>query len=61
MNFILLFFPVEKTDSESIARYQCHVCEKLNENPSPSAYEDLKDWWLHQSRCKKVHVRHKEK
>ena len=52
------FYKIGSTDSHSIAKYQCKVCEKLNsETTENSSYEDLEEWWNHKARCKKVHIR----
>ena len=55
-------YKIIDTDSHSIARYQCQVCEKLNQKKNQAknnnvSYEDLYEWWDHQSRCKKVRIR----
>ena len=48
-------------NTDSLAKYHCEICEKLNQINTVSIYEDLEEWWEHRARCKKIHVRKRDK
>ena len=38
--------------AEERAKPMCQICERLHKDRDKKVYEDLEDWWIHDSKCR---------